>query len=568
MLVRGSLQALVTILVLVALVMTGCTAATPVPTATPVQPTPTAEATPTTPEAEPSPSPTALAVEIGPDGMLVPHPLFIDEQGKCTKNVKLKVMGHGDYLDPTVDERYALGLLYQRWDEGQPCVELEWVPIPPGEAPGWATSQFIAGTPPDIVQTWPSDAWFDNKWVISWDEYLTEKNPYSPNDTWFEDIPMADLLMPPYSDGKHYYIRIGLRYGPVGLAAIFYNADILREAGVDVEREIPPKTMSEFFDILRRVKENTDKVPFWQPFAGDTRWEWYWYTDIFASQLLPDIVAELNQAVDENDDRWGSLSVMEGVWGILSGKLDYRDPRVLEQFRIFKEWSKYFHSGYASPGELVGEVPAEFLRGNVAMVTAATWRINTLESYGVDFEWGTFHLPPIDTGVSQYATGEPVRRIGGTGEAVQTPIVPYFVPTQVKENPDKFAAVLDLARYLSAPASQEFYCSKLVLPCYEIGTPLEEVFGGDQVRLRKFRGFFEPVPVDIPTLGIGGIPAIMSGGADEVARLMVEYFQDRISLEQLGERLQEGVVQAAKEMCAAKLADKVPGWEWCTDYVQ
>ena len=50
-----------------------------------------------------------------------------------------------------------------------------------------------------------------------------------------------------------------------------YNEDILAEAGVDVEKEIPPKSVAEFLNILDRVRK-AGKVPFWHPWAGDTGW--------------------------------------------------------------------------------------------------------------------------------------------------------------------------------------------------------------------------------------------------------------------------------------------------------
>lgn len=509
-------------------------------------------------------------IEIGDDGMIVPHPLFTDASGNCTKDVTLTMMTHGDYLDANVDERYGLGQLFQRWDEGQPCVTLEWVPVPPGDAPGFAESQFIAGTSTDIVNTWSTDTWFDNGWVIQWDEYLEQKNPYSTNDTWYEDFPAADLIQTPYAaDGHYYNIRVAIRTGATGLDGIFYNADLLREAGVDVDTEIPPKTMTALFDIMQRVQDNTDKIPYWLAFAGDTRWEWDWYRRFLLDQLMPDVAAEINQAVDDNDDAYGTISQMEGIGGVLSGAFDNHDPRVGEFYRIMKEWSQYFQPGYASPSELVAEIPAEFLRGNVAMTTAARWRVTTIEQYpGLDFEWGSFFLPPIDTEFSEFATGEPIRRHGGAGALASTAIVPYFVASHVAEDPDKLAAAVDLAQYATAPASLDFYCGQLVIPCFATGTPVEEVFTGDPARQRQMRAFFDPAPVDIPLLTMGNLTAwAMQGGADEAARLMVEYFQDNLTLEQLQDALQEGHIAGATDLCASKLDEQVAGWEWCSEYV-
>jgi ABC-type glycerol-3-phosphate transport system substrate-binding protein len=493
----------------------------------------------------------------------------VDAEGKCTKEVKLTMQTHGEYLDPNVDERYALGLLLKRWDEGQPCVKLELVPVPPGDAPGFAHSQFIAGTPMDIISTWGQDTWYDNKWVIQFDDYLAARNPYSENETWYEDFPYADLTEVPYAaDGHYYNIRCCIRTGATGPDGIVYNADVLRAAGVDVAKEMPPKTMSEFFDIQKRVKES-GKIPFWLSLAGDTRWEIDWYGRFILDQLMPDAAAEMDKAVDENDDKWGTLSQIEWTHGVLSGIFKATDPRVGEYFRIMKEWSQYFEPGYASPAELVAEVAAEFLRGNVAMTTVGRWRISTIQNYpGLAFDWGTFFLPPLDKGVTEYATGEPIRRHGGAGQPASTVIVPLFIASQVQQDADKLAAAIDLFQYVTAPQSLDFYCSQLIIPCFQPGAGLDEIFAGDKVREQRLRAFFEPAPVDIPVLGVYHSFYTMRGGSDEVTRLMVEYFQENITLEELQNRVQEGIVAGSKDLCASKLDQKVAGWEWCADYVK
>ncbi len=60
----------------------------------------------------------------------------------------------------------------------------------------------------------------------------------------------------------------------------------------------------------------------------------------------------------------------------------------------------------------------------------------------------------------------------------------------------------------------------------------------------------------------------MQGGSDEVTRLMVEYLQGNLTLEELQERVQEGLTAGATALCATKLADKVQGWEWCSEFAK
>jgi ABC-type glycerol-3-phosphate transport system substrate-binding protein len=528
-------------------------------------------APPAAPTAAPEPVKAPVAgIEVGADKMIVPQKLFVDASGACTKKVKLTMMTHGDYLDKNVDERYGLGLLLKRWDEGQPCVELELVPVPPGDAPGFAESQFIAGTPSDIVSTWSKESWYDNKWVIQFDDYFAKKNPYSANATWYEDFPYPDLTMKPYAVDNHWYwVRCCIRTGATGPDGIVYNANILKAAGVDVAKQMPPKTMTEFMDILKKVKA-TGKIPFWLSLAGDTRWEIDWYGRFILDQLMPDVAAQMDKAVDEvSDNKWGTLSEMEWTHGVLAGLFKATDPRVGEYFRIMKEWSQYWEPGYASPAELVAEVASEFLKGNVAMTTVGRWRISTLQNYpNLGFDWGTFFMPPIDKAFSQYATGEPIRRHGGAGEPASTVIVPLFIAKQVEKDADKLAAGVNLFQYVTAPKSLDFYCSQLIIPCFKPGASLDEIFKGDQARQQRLLGFFQPAPVDIPVIGVYHALYTMRGGSDEVGRLMVEYLQGNITLEELQKRVQEGTVAGATDSCKDKLAKKVAGWEWCSKYVK
>jgi ABC-type glycerol-3-phosphate transport system substrate-binding protein len=234
-----------------------------------------------------------------------------------------------------------------------------------------------------------------------------------------------------------------------------------------------------------------------------------------------------------------------------------------------KDWSQYWEPGYASPPELVAETAAEFLRGNVAFTTIGSWRIATIENYpNRGFTWGTFFMPPIDKAFSTFATGEPIRRHGGNGLPAGAQLVPEYISAQVAKDPDKLAAAIDLLQYASAPKSLEFYCSILLIPCYTPGATLDEIFKGDEVKKVQLRAFFDPAPVDIPVLAAYHALYTMRGGSDEVTRLMVEYMQGNLTLEQLQQKVQEGIIAGATDSCKAKLADKVAGWEWCSNFVK
>jgi len=49
---------------------------------------------------------------------------------------------------------------------------------------------------------------------------------------------------------------------------------------------------------------------------------------------------------------------------------------------------------------------------------------------------------------------------------------------------------------------------------------------------------------------------------------MTEYLQGNLTLEALQKQAQEAIVAGSKDLCAAKLKDKVAGWEWCSEFVK
>ena len=117
-------------------------------------------------------------------------PLFWDaEKGECAKTVKLTIATHGDHQSRNQDALFGCGVLQNQWEQLQPCVEVETQRVPQGTSPNIAVERWTAGTHADVVFTWVDAqvAGTENGWVLPLEEYFTQKNPYSNNDTWYED---------------------------------------------------------------------------------------------------------------------------------------------------------------------------------------------------------------------------------------------------------------------------------------------------------------------------------------------------------------------------------------------
>jgi ABC-type glycerol-3-phosphate transport system substrate-binding protein len=149
------------------------------------------------------------------------------------KKIRLSITTQGDFDDPNIDLRYAQGELIRAWALQHPNVEIEWIPIPPGEHETWQRAQFIAGTPPDMIFGWTdrlAPEPMQEKWIISFDDYLKQKNPYSPNETWNEDFSYPEITLYRWSDDQKVYGVVGAKEGTIGVTAFVYNEDLLVEA--------------------------------------------------------------------------------------------------------------------------------------------------------------------------------------------------------------------------------------------------------------------------------------------------------------------------------------------------
>lgn len=106
--------------------------------------------------------------------------------------------------------------------------------------------------------------YIDNGMIADLTDYVTD-----------EDRETQIYLDSGVVDGK----QIGFPFVVGGARALYYNKDILAEAGVD---ELPA-TWDEFRDVLEQISDNTDKTPFSQPWGASSRsvlngtfFPWFW----------------------------------------------------------------------------------------------------------------------------------------------------------------------------------------------------------------------------------------------------------------------------------------------------
>ncbi|MGC9347848.1 MAG: ABC transporter substrate-binding protein [Anaerolineae bacterium] len=495
-------------------------------------------------------------------------PLFWDEEaGECDREVVLTVATHGDFFSRNQDALFGVGVLMNEWELLQPCVKMEVQRVPQGPSPSIAVERWTAGTHADVVFTWVNaqQAGTENKWVIALEEYFDQKNPYSDNETWYEDFLFPENFYTPHTDGHNYWVRPGIRPGSNGLVAFFYNRDLLVEAGVP-EDQIIPKTWTEWFDNFEKIKA-IGKTPIFIPLAGNTNWEWsnwyVWHTgDFFSGDLAEEVYAIME---DGTENPQGTLSQQKRVRAVIEGVWTLEDPRVWEFFEVSDRLFNNLQPGYAAPAEFVAETPTEFLNGNIGYAYAGVWRVSTVSRYpNLPFTWGTVYYPKPDEDFSDYATDHYNPDIGespGTCEMVH-----LAISSPTADDPDKLAAAIDFAMYLTAPSSNETWCQYQTVPCTEPGASFEEIVGDDEEMRMQLYGFFNP-PRDGKYVARGVMNPVqwLPGGTTELNRRFTEYHEGNMSKEEFIESMMADIMLNAKDQCKHNLEVGVPGWEFCEE---
>jgi hypothetical protein len=421
---------------------------------------------------------------------------------------------------------YSYHEILQQWNEMYPDVELKYELIGGTTVPdrfNWIATNLAAGTLPDVVMIYfPNDTFKDPDLVYDLSAELQAPNPYSDNATWWDDFPFDGQILNDNvgPNGEYFFVGPTLS-GDTGVTSILYNKTIFDEVGVS-----PPETWAEFMDIQQQIKD-AGYTPFFQPMAGPLGWLIGWPETSTTEQLMDEVIRACD--VEEPFDK---ISDKEFARCVKIGEFQATDPRHMESWRLMKEWSPYWQEGFLAP-------PPEgdpFVQGEVAMShTMNLWIGRYTGNPDIDFEWGTFYQPPVTEASSEYATGVPIRRVGNLGNAASGSQY-LMIPMTTVEN-GKLEMALDLAQYTTAPEQLQYWCERQPIPCFEPGTPIEEVYPGDTTTQTQLRGFFEPGSFERGVTGFG--PAALGQDVNtQWLKLMQDYLGDALSLEEAMEELQ------------------------------
>jgi ABC-type glycerol-3-phosphate transport system substrate-binding protein len=545
---------------------------TPAPTAAPAKPTeppkPAAPAAPTTAPAAPTTAPPSQAAQptaaaaaatkpaaatAAPAPAAAGKPAVTDVSYAGTPPKGRPVAHSGPMQiatwfsreEPGAAVRYWQGQLIKEWGKLHPEVKIELVAVPGGDMRQWMRAQMVADTPPHlaIYNTLPEE--FVGGWWQPIDAELDKPSPYTGK-PWKEDFPYIDQVMRPQPDtGKRFAVPI-VKTGDAAFYNVGYNVEIYRKAGIDVDKDMPPKNWTEWKKMNAEIKK-AGFTPVSLEITGTLFWQAQHIELPLMEQTADQTLKKIDVKIDEGDTVGATLSAKQRIAAVLNGDLDYsKDRGIKDSYRLMKEFfTQMAQPNWAAPSDLQSTyLPKTWYQGKVGAVHVGLHYISELQQ--LPFEWRTMWWPALTKEDTDVPIG-PIRRDGSDAPA-SNGTEPFLIPTKTAKNQPLYEAALDLIQYTTRPDALAFWCTHQLVPCFDPGKTARDVWPGDERMQKAMYGLFNP-----PIKGRTMRRAHLESWGEIVERpgfqALVEYFQDKTSLDEASAKIQALVVDRAKKQC-------------------
>ena len=182
---------------------------------------------------------------------------------------------------------------------------------------------------------------------------------------WFERMTSPDTVL--YEDGNLYGMPI---QSATWFPAIYYNKDILKQAGYD---EPHPTTMKELYEICEAIKTKCpDVTPLYMMDNDTTRTQLY-------------MTMGLGVALNDQKEIYDKLQ---------TGELKFSD--VPECKQVMEDFKKFYDLGYVNSDHMSTRVDDGVLNmagGTAAMMIADEWTLQDVMNQNPDANMGSFVIP-------------------------------------------------------------------------------------------------------------------------------------------------------------------------------
>ena len=344
------------------------------------------------------------------------------------------------------DNKAAWEEILAAYNEIQPNVEIEPVPLDWANQRTWLTMQLTGGTAPEVFQSklsWATDDY--NKGLIrNINDLMDAPNPYTDTPSWKEFYAPA-VISQMQAISKDYYSTCNY----MDIVKVFYNKDMFSKAGVsDI-----PETWSEFLDVQKKLKE-AGYAPFAVPNSKPADNIYNWAERLLTYQVVEGLLPELD--VNGSD----SIETSEIVRGIDLDIINIEKAPFSDVFPLLKEWSQYWAEGYNAIDYTTAE--QMFIRQDAAMMLGMPGTSKNMTDMGADFAYGVFTFPYLTKEDTPYAC-EAVYEMGAAVTEV------YCIPSNVEG--EELEAAEDFLRFLGSPKAMELMAELM----YKMPTSAEPV---------------------------------------------------------------------------------------------
>lgn len=375
-------------------------------------------------------------------------------------------------LDTNENANKAMKEVLKKYTE-KTGVNIQFESLPSADYRTWLTTQFAADKGPDVYSGIIYDMTTDyqNGQLYNFKDLYDKESPYDKGKKWGDTLPdyikermyVTDKDVPGYPTAT-------------SVVRIFCNKSIFEKAGAKI-----PETWKEFMEACKKIKAS-GTTPFAFPNATIDDLSWLWFNNSLCSQLDSKIVKELD--VSGN----GYVELNEICKGMDQGKIDFKDPQLMDAFKLMKDFSKYWSSDYNGLDQK--SAMEMFARGDAAMVQAMSINLQSIDSMvGSAFDYVVIPVPTVTAATNQEALGKSVI-LGGQPDII------YGVNKALTKDHKKLKAAIDFAQYMASPEVELKFAGKIGRIPLSTSTRLPEKLKGftiteEPLRMPFFTGINE-----------------------------------------------------------------------------
>ena len=336
----------------------------------------------------------------------------------------------------TDDRKNAWADLVAAYQEVQPNVEVEIVPMDWENQRNWLTMQLTGGTAPEVFHSklpWAMDD-YNKGMILNLNDVMKAKNPYTDTETW-EEFFAPTVIEQMQAVSPDYFCTCNF----MSIVKLFYNKSMFEQAGITQL----PETWNEFMDVQKKLKE-AGFAPFAFPNSKPADNLYNWVERLLTYQVVEDIIPEL----DVNGS--GSVENNEIVRGIDLDLINIENSPYKDVFPILKDWSQYWAEGYNAIDSTTSQ--QMFIRQEAAMMLGGPDVVQNMADMGADFEYGVFAFPYLTKENSEYAC-EASYEMGASVAEV------YCIPSNLEGEQQK--AAIDFLQFLGSPKAMEICAEQM-----------------------------------------------------------------------------------------------------------